>query len=312
MNTHKLAVLSNEAQEYAPLIPALLPDNVVLDCITTEPGDVDKENVTILLADPDLAALVIPQMPALKWFQSVWAGNRPLLALDRQDYLLTAAKGIFGVQMREYVFTWLLHYSRSVDDYAQAQRNAVWSPPGYARLQGKTLGITGAGSIADALLPVAEVFGLNVIGLSRSGKPKAGYTAMYTQASAHEFAGRCDFVLNLMPDTPDTRGLLNADFFSALPGECVLINAGRGSAIVEADLLSALDNGQLRAAVLDVFNEEPLPASHPFWQHPKIKITQHTAAESRPADVAALFADNLQRYLSRQPLMHQFDFTRGY
>lgn len=309
---HHLAVLTKEAMHYEALIPALLPDNVKLQCITSEPKDVNTKEVTLLLADPDLAANIIPAMPALQWCQSIWAGNRPLLALERQDYILTAAKGMFGVPMREYLFTYLLHYSRNVDAFDTAQRNAKWSVPSYTRLQGKTLGIMGTGSIAQHLLPVAEVFGMQVIGLSRRGTPQNGYKYNFSVEQRLDFAKKCDFVFNLMPDTPSTSGLLDSAFFEALPAHCVLINAGRGSAVVETDLIDALDNNQLHAAVLDVFNEEPLPDSHPFWCHPDIRVTQHTAAESRPEDVAELFAENLQRFLTNSPLLHQFDFSQGY
>ncbi|MBU3021433.1 D-2-hydroxyacid dehydrogenase [Aestuariibacter sp. A3R04] len=309
---HYLAVLTKEATQYQTLIPALLPANVRLQCITSKVGDVDLEKITILLADPDLAACVVPVMPALQWCQSIWAGNRPLLTLNRQDYILTAAKGMFGAPMREYLFTYLLHYSRNVDEFDTAQKAAKWAPPPYSRLQGKTLGIMGAGSIAQHILPVASAFDMRVIGLSRRGAPQTGYQHVFRTDQRLDFAQRCDFVFNLMPDTPSTTGLLNSTFFHALPRHCVLINAGRGTAIVETDLIHALNHNHIRAAVLDVFAEEPLPASHPFWRHPNIRITQHTAAESRPEDVAELFAENLRRFLTKSPLLYQFNFRQGY
>ncbi len=312
MTTHQVTVLTAEASDYAALVPGSLPEHVVLNCVTDDPAKVDLENTTILLADPDLAAQVIPHMPKLVWCQSIWAGNRPLLALDRKDYILTPAKGVFDVQMREFVFTYLFHYCRNVDGYREAQQQKDWFQPSFGRLCGKTLGITGAGSIAKALLPVAASLGLKVIGVSRSGEHQDGYEQIFTWDTMDEFASRCDYVLNLMPDTPQSANLLNKDFFDLLPNHCVLINAGRGTAIVDEDLIAALDADQLQAAVLDVFREEPLPASHPFWEHPKIRITQHTAAESRPEDIAALFVDNLELLLEGKALPHQFDFSKGY
>ena len=115
-----------------------------------------------------------------------------------------------------------------------------------------------------------------------------------------------------MPDTPDTQNLLSTLFFSALSPNTVFINAGRGEAIDDQALLQSLAYGKPALAVLDVFREEPLPLDHPFWSHPNIMITAHTAAESSPQDVANIFAENITRFAQQQPLLHTFDFNKGY
>ena len=153
---------------------------------------------------------------------------------------------------------------------------------------------------------------MKVIGLSRSGQAVDGFDDVYAATDLLKFAQEADHVVNLMPDTPATTGVLNQAFFGALKLHSMFINAGRGSAIIEDALLNALDNGTLQAAVLDVFTQEPLPEKHPFWTHPKVVVTAHTAAVSSPEDVASVFVANAKRYIANEALHYQFDFNKGY
>ena len=179
-------------------------------------------------------------------------------------------------------------------------------------LNSQTLGIAGLGSIGQALIPVAHALGMSVVGLTRSGQAVEGADAVYTPDTIEAFARACDHVVNLMPDTPSTQNMLSHEFFSALKPHSVFINAGRGSAVDDDALLQALDNGALAHAVLDVFRNEPLDPAHSFWQHPRISVTAHTAAESQPSDVADVFLENALRYINGESLNYQFDFTKGY
>jgi phosphoglycerate dehydrogenase-like enzyme len=234
--------------------------------------------------------------------------------LDKSDYILTGVKGVFGKLMREYVFAYLLQYARNIPAFAHNQNHQppIWEESPRAPLTGKTLGILGAGSIAQALIPVAKSFEMKVIGLSRSGQAVDGFDDVYAATDLLKFAQEADHVVNLMPDTPATTGVLNQAFFGALKLHSMFINAGRGSAIIEDALLNALDNGTLQAAVLDVFTQEPLPEEHPFWTHPKVVVTAHTAAVSSPEDVASVFVANAKRYIANEALHYQFDFNKGY
>ncbi|WP_137166062.1 D-2-hydroxyacid dehydrogenase [Salinimonas lutimaris] len=309
-----IVILSHEYRDYARELKnrSDAPVNVV--AATDRPDTVPTEGVEVLLGDPDLVAQVIGDCPKLRWVQSGWAGNAPLINHTRQDYILTGVKGVFAMQMREYVFAHLLYFSRNIAGFTQAagRLQQKWHKPDFYYLAGKTLGICGAGSIAEALVPVAHAFGMQVIGLSRSGQPKAGFAAMYTAKDKTAFASQCDFLVSLMPDTPQTSQFIDETLLAALPAQAVLINAGRGSAIVQSALLDALDTGHLRAAVLDVFEQEPLADDHPFWSHPAILVTQHTAAASRPQDIISVFTDNLKRYQTGQSLHYIIDFEKGY
>ena len=287
---------------------------VVIRQATDTPSQINCDAVEVMIADPDLAAQIIPDCTNLTWCQSTWAGNAPLLNGGKTDYTLTALRGVFGPLMREYVFAYLLQHARNLDGFAEQQAATPprWESATRMPLRGQTLGIIGVGDIGKALMPVAQSFGMTVIGVSRSGNAVKGVERMYATAELHQFAQQADHVVNLMPDTPGTYGILNEDFFACLKPHSIFINAGRGNAVDDEGLLSSLDKHHLAHAVLDVFTQEPLPSSHPFWRHPKLTVTAHTAAESRPADVASVFLDNATRFAHGDTLLYQCDFAKGY
>ncbi|NDW22593.1 D-2-hydroxyacid dehydrogenase [Alteromonas hispanica] len=320
----QITILSKEAKQIASAILDKMGNetkhcptefkNLDIVVASNNPEDVNKDNVEVLLADPNLAAKVIPYCHNLKWCQSTWAGNAPLFRLDKTDYQLTGLKGVFGELMREYVFAYLLQFARNIPAFSnnQSKQPPVWQAESRQPLNGLTLGIMGLGNIGQALIPVAHAFGMKVIGMSRSASKVEGTEAMYPTSQLSAFAKRADHVVNLMPDTEQTKNLLSDNFFQHLKPHSIFINAGRGSAVDDRALLDALNNNKLHHAVLDVFRQEPLPPEHAFWHHPKVSITAHTAAESQPEDVAQVFLNNAQRFNNGLPLLYKLDFAKGY
>lgn len=309
--TINLSICSKDANILNELLANDERIQVVQFC--DDPAQLDVNRVEVLLASPNLAAQCVNQCHQLTWLQSTWAGNAPLISLEKRDYTLTVAGGIFETQIREYVFTYLLNHVRKVFEIEEkANSNPAWQSvlPNY--LSGKTLGILGTGSLAQALIPAAEVFGLNVIGLSRSGNKVKGFHDVYTLENKLILAEKADFVVSLLPDTPETKHLLNQEFFQAMKSHSLLINAGRGNIIDEQALLNNIAQNKPSKAVLDVFEQEPLPATHPFWRSSKIHITHHTAAISRVEDIVDLFLKNIDRYTNGQPLLCQLDWEKGY
>ncbi len=312
--SYSIAILSRDADAYVAALQHKLAPEFTLTQVATTAKQLDPAKIQILLADPNLAVQVLPMCQQLLWYQSTWAGNTPVIRLAKRDYILTGVKGIFDAAMREYVFAYLLYFSRNVEGFAQQQTVCEnrWQKPPFSSLNGQTLALLGAGSIAQAILPVAKMFGMRVVGLSRSGQTQTGYAKVYNPAEWRTFAQQAQYLVNLLPHTASTEGFIGADFLAAMPAQSILINAGRGHSLDDDALLEALQRGHLRAAVLDVFRQEPLPDTHPFWQHPRVYITQHTAAISLPADVASIFLQNADLFAQGKGLRYCIDFDLGY
>ena len=153
------------------------------------------------------------------------------------------------------------------------------------------------GIIQSSSYVLLLAIGYRVRGWSRSpkGDLPEGIEAFHGDAARAEFLAGCDTLVCLLPLTEDTQGILNAELFAQLPRGARLVNAGRGAHLVQDDLLAALQSGQIASAVLDAFVEEPLPAAHPFWHHPRITVTPHIATRTGPEAIARLTDDNLKR-----------------
>lgn len=281
-------------------------------------ADIDgaARHAQVLVGPPQLIANLVPHLPALRWVQSTWAGVAPVLEAiashPNQAIQLTAAKGLFGPRMAEYVFGWLLTLERRLLDYHEQQRRGTWAQLPWADLQGKTMLLLGTGSIGAHIAGVARAFGMRTLGVSRRGDAVTGIDRVYPVDRLTGVLGDADYLVASLPDTPGTRGLLDAKAFRAMRDDAILINVGRGTLIEEQALIDALGRGALRAAVLDVFAEEPLPSAHPFWRTEGLYLTPHIAAVTPEDGITTLFADNLRRYLEGQPLAGQVDARLGY
>lgn len=310
---NNLAILSKHAVQYSALLEqANLPELNISIVSADLKTKFDYSNIDIVFGDPDLTAQIIHNCSKLKWLQSTWAGNAPLFAAGKTDYQLCGVKGVFQQAMQEYVFSYLLYFCRNIEGFKQAQLTKKWQPANFGSLAGKTLGILGVGDIGQAVAKMAKKFSMQTKGYTRTSKNCEYIDQYYTIGQEQTFAEDLDFILCLLPDSVATTELVNQTFLSYLPQHAVLINAGRGTSINDHDLLTALNNKQLKAAVLDVFNQEPLPTEHPFWHTENLYITQHTAATSHPAQISPLFIENYLRYSRGLPLKNQLDFSKGY
>ena len=259
-------------------------------------------------APPDLAAL-IPRYPQLRWVQSTWAGIDAIAHFASETLQITPLKGVFGPAMTEYVMGWLLAIERDV--ISRASHNE-WTPSFEPRIAGKRLGIMGTGGIGTAIALAAKSFGLEVIGLNSDGRAVNGFNACYASAERLAFAEGLDYLVSVLPQTSQTDNLIDHEVLVRLNPEAIVINAGRGNSVVEADLIASLDAGHLRAAVLDVFREEPLPPHDPLWSTSGVHITSHTAGPTPDEAVAEVFERNLKRYIAGEPLTDAVRAGRGY
>ena len=311
-----LLILSKHADIYRRLISNSSLPELKLAAASNGSDAGSLSTFEIVFGEPSLIAPLLPDLISLQWVQSTWAGVEPLLAPAlRRDYVLTNARGVFGAMMSEYVFGYLLAHERRMFEKRDAQRAGRWDPAPPGMLRGKQIGLLGVGSIGADLARTAKHFGMRVKGHTRSSEDCADVDEYFHGVDADTkaaFARDLDYLVSIVPNTPDTKHFVDAALLRALPPAAVFVNPGRGSAVDESALAEALASGRLAAAVLDVFEVEPLPADHVFWRLPNVIITSHTAAVSFPADIAPLFAENYRRYLKGEPLKYQVDFKRGY
>ena len=276
-------------------------------------NDVDLTQVTWLLAEPSLALPILHDLPNLRWLQSTWAGVESLLATpNAQNYTLTNIKGVFAPLMSEYVMAHCLAHERELYAHHAAKLQQQWRNDAGGVIRGKTMLIMGVGSIGSAVAAAARFFGMHVLGVVNSPRPMDGLDEVGGFANLSQFLPRADYVVNILPNTPATQNIVDAAFLAQMKSSAVFINVGRGQAVLEADLATALHNGTIAGAVLDVYRTEPLPIDHVFWHTPNLTLTSHTAAPSYPADIFAVFIDNYQRLMRGEPLLYTVDFTRGY
>lgn len=255
-------------------------------------------------------------MPRLRWLQAMTAGvemwlGRPDL---RADLRLTAARGVHRVSMPENILAALFHLTKPIVAAALDQRESRWTRRVSVPLAGKTLGIIGLGTIGAELARKASALELRVIGTRRSGVAVPGVDEVFTPDQTDHVLAAADFVLLLLPSTPETRDFMNAGRLSAMRPDAYLLNFGRGDAVVDADLVAAVSDGTIAGAVLDVFRVEPLPSEHPFWSTPGISVWPHVGGLHPRRDelVAELVVENVRRFLDDEALLQTVDRAAGY
>jgi phosphoglycerate dehydrogenase-like enzyme len=301
----KLMILTRNTNEYKQLIQAAQLSDLEF---TTDP-----ETCEIVLGETQLVSESLPRLSSLKWVQATSAGVEHLVAPgQRRDYLLTNARGVFGELMSEYVFGYLLFHEKKILERIRAQQAKQWERYEPGVLRGKTLGLLGVGSIGAHLAGTAKHFRMSVKGFTRASETSTQVDKYYHGKDLLKFADGLDYLVSVLPRTEDTDKIVNANVLHALPPHAVFINVGRGNAVDEAALVKVLNERKLAAAVLDVFDREPLSQDHPFWTTSNLYMTFHTAAITYPPDMARLFAQNYQLYSEGKPLKYQVDFERGY
>src|SRR5688572_2026763 len=300
-----LLILSSDADEYEKLIKSAQLPNLEFTGET--------EFCDIVLGEPKLIRDMLPRLPSLKWVQAIYAGVERLMDSDlRRDYILTNARGVFGELMSEYVFGYLLVHEKKIFERQRAQQAKQWDRAESGVLRGKTLGLLGGGSIGSYLAGTAKHFGMAVHGFTRESESCADVDIYFHNPDILKFGEGLDYLVSVLPRTDDTNKLVNASLFDALPSHAIFLNVGRGNAVDEAALVTALNEGKIAAAVLDVTENEPLPEDHPFWTTPNLLLSFHTSAISYPENIAQLFIENYHLYLEGKPLKYQVDFERGY
>lgn len=270
------------------------------------------ESEDYIVYSPDSSLQDFSNFTNLKAVLSMWAGvekianNKTLLCpLTRMvDPGLTAG-------MIEYVTAHVLRYHLNLDRHTSNSKtwfNDAMTPLATSR----NVGILGLGQLGQACAKSLQQFGFKIYGWSRSPKQIECVSCHSGQIGLNEVLSQSDILILLLPNTPETMNILNQQNIRRLPKGASIINPGRGALIVDEHLIDALESDQISGATLDVFRKEPLPQNHPFWSHPKITITPHIAAETRPETAAEVIAKNIRRYEDGKKLLHLVNRTTGY
>lgn len=275
--------------------------------------EVDPAQVRYLAAW-NAPADFIAQFPNLEVLFSVGAGidQLPLSALPPQVRVVRMVEQGIITGMAEYIAMACLALHRDLPFFISEQRAERWTYR-HTRLASETrIGVMGLGELGKAALQILKPLGFALSGWSRSAHAIDGVTSFAGAAGFDAFLAQADIFVCLLPLTAETRGILCREAFEKMPQGSAVINAGRGGHLIAQDLIDALDAGQLRAAMLDVTDPEPLPEGHAFYLHPAVFLTPHVAAETRHATAGQVFADNVLRLLAGQPLLGEVDRTKGY
>jgi len=212
----------------------------------------------------------------------------------------------------QYVTAYALQHIKLIKRWSEKQQQKLWNKEPPFNLSEKMIGIMGMGFLGSKAAHVLTALGLKVSGWSQSEKNISDVKHYTGDAEFSDFLSQSDMLICMLPLTDKTENILNIKTLSQLPEDAYLINVGRGSHLVEEDLLTVLDSGHLSGACLDVFRQEPLPVEHPFWSHPKIQVTPHIASVTNAATAAPQVYENYSRMMSGQALLRQVDTKKGY
>jgi len=257
----------------------------------------------------------LASLPNLKLILSLGAGVDHLLGDPRLPLHLPIVRLVdphMTDAMSEYVTLQVLRLHRRDLDYRSQQQARVWRELDQQNAAERRVGILGLGELGQDAAKKLKALGFDVAGWSRSEKAVEGVRSYAGAAGLAPLLGRSEIIVCLLPLTAETEGILNKRTLALLPKGAALVNAARGAHLVEEDLLAALASGQISAAVLDVFREEPLPVDHPFWHHPRVVVTPHIAAFTNPATASPIILDNIRRFEEGRPLLNRVDPARGY
>jgi phosphoglycerate dehydrogenase-like enzyme len=258
----------------------------------------------------------LAQMPKLRWAQALTAGVEHWLArTDLSPALtLTCARGTHRVQMPENILGALFHITKPYAAIVGDNAASTWTRRVSSTLAGQTLGILGLGAIGQELARKAAALEMRVIGTRRATGALAHVERVYTPEETDEVLAQSDFVVLLLPATPETENIINAARLARMKKTAWLLNFGRGALIDDAALVAAAKSGTIAGAILDVFRQEPLPKDDPFWSTENILVLPHIGGlhPARDSMVAALLVENLRRFLDGAPLKEVVDRKAGY
>jgi glyoxylate/hydroxypyruvate reductase len=282
-----------------------------------QPGDTQPADYAIVwMAPHELFA----NRPDLKAVFNLGAGVDAILDVERKapGTLPPNAKLVrledtgMAQQMVEYATHTVLRYLRRFDEYDAQQRAGQWKKLEQHARADFTVGVLGLGVLGSEVAKALCALGVPVRGYSRTAKSIDGVSVFAGKDQLDAFLDGVKVLINLLPHTPDTEGVLNATTFAKLARGAYLVNLARGAHLVDDELIAALESGQIAAATLDVFHTEPLPQNHPFWTHPRVSVTPHISAETLREESIVQIAAKIKAMARGEPVSGIVDIARGY
>lgn len=297
--------------EWRHSLQRALPD-IEIRLYPEEEGDPDDIELALLWEPP---VGMLSRYKNLKAILSAAAGVDHLLNVPDLPAHVPIARNAdpnMAETISEYALCHTLSYHRDVRLFQEAQARGEWLVLTQKATWERRVGILGFGKLGQATGKLIAGFGFPVAGWSRTPKSLPGIESFHGEDGLVPFLARTDILVCLLPRTPETEGILNAEAFAVMPEGAAVINVARGDHIVTQDLIAALDSGHLAGATLDVFVPEPLPEDSPLWTHPKVVMTPHVAGISAEHSSVPLFVDNIRRALAGRPMLHLVDRELGY
>lgn len=303
--------------------PIFAPPQVWRDCFAKEmpevelrfwpeignPAEIEFAAISRL---PDNAARGLPN---LKLIISLFAGQDMLLAdktLPAHVPIVRAANPAGDRMMTETVLLHVLRHHRQLPELLLAQQRSEWASPKRLKTSDRKVGVMGLGPIGLAAAKALRDFGFKTAAWVRRPRQIDGIEIFHGNDQLAAFLGRSEIIVNLLPLTPDTEDILGAKNFALMPKGAAVINLGRGQHLVDGELIAALDSGQLVAATLDVFRQEPLPKESPLWRHPRVTVIPHASRGQFPSDIAPIICAHLRRFQRDEPMTDVVDPKAGY
>lgn len=315
--THVLLWADSTAAYLEAIKAAGLADRVQVDTLSRkEQPSAEQRSRTEALMAYTVPPGVLSAMPKLRWAQCMMAGVEAWIALPDLpgNLVLTCARGTHTESMPENIIGALLYVAKPYAAAAENQKQGKWVHSVAQPLTGKTLGILGLGAISQGVARLAAALDMRVVGTKRRPEPMANVAEVLPPERTPEVLAQSDFVLLLLPATPQTDNFINAERLAMMKPGAWLLNFGRGHVIKDDDLVAAVKAKKIAGALLDVFRQEPLPVEHPFWSTEGIIVLPHIGGPHPQRDrfVARLFVENLGRFLDGKPLKEVVDRDAGY
>lgn len=256
----------------------------------------------------------LTQFPALELVQSLGAGVEHVLQTNPITPPLRLCRIVdpgLANDMWEFVLAAVMNHLKRLQLYRDQQQQKNWQQHSYGTIAQTRIGILGLGKIGSLVAQRFAQLGFPVRGWSASAKSIAGVKT-YQGTELSDCLAASDILINILPLTSSTTGILKLETLQQLPQGAFVINVGRGGHLVDQDLLTLLDNNHLSGAFLDVFHQEPLPTAHPFWSHPKVTVTPHIASLTNVETAMSQIIENYQRLCAGKQLLHQVQIEKGY